>query len=517
MKIINAVVVVSALFVQSCTSYHVLMYHNIGTKSHILQYEPLVEELLARGHEVTTCFFHPLKIEHKNYTQIVLPNVMEEIQKEASKLMMEEGGQTVWNYKLWQFGIRAWSDSIEDIALMPMRVKEVDSLMKSGKKVDVMVTMLHHATFLADHFDCPIIFYVPVGPVSFLDGMGNVDNLSLQPLLTARYIEPMTFTERLLNHLQDRITRLVMAWVSSKVTGKLQEQLGPHVRHPQDIMRDRFSVLIGGHHPVTHGAWAYLPNTIGVGAMHLKDAKPLPEDLKKFMDSASDGVVFVSFGSTLSPSKMPKEKLELFLETFKSLKMSVLWKWDAEVPNLPKNVRTASWVPQQDLLGHPNLKVFVTHGGLGSLQEAIYHKAVIIGIPFSNDQRPNILRAARHGYAKMLDWDALTAADLTAAINDGMTDEGMRSSLERVHGLYTDTQQRPRERAAWWVEYVCRHGGAEMLQSRHFEDAPWYQFHHVDVIAFVAAVVGAVVGAFVLTCKLCCRLCCRRKVKSKTE
>ena len=46
------------------------------------------------------------------------------------------------------------------------------------------------------------------------------------------------------------------------------------------------------------------------------------------------------------------------------------------------------------------LKVFVTHGGLGSLQEAIYHKAVIVGIPFSNDQKPNILRAARHGYAR---------------------------------------------------------------------------------------------------------------------
>ena len=58
-------------------------------------------------------------------------------------------------------------------------------------------------------------------------------------------------------------------------------------------------------------------------------------------------------------------------------------------------------------------------------------------------QKPNILRAAKHGYAKMLDWDALTAGDLINAINDGMRDEKMRSSLERIHNLYTDTQQGP--------------------------------------------------------------------------
>ena len=75
--------------------------------------------------------------------------------------------------------------------------------------------------------------------------------------------------------------------------------------------------------------------------------------------------------------------------------------------------------------------------------------------------------------------------------------------------------QKPRERAAWWAEYVCRHRGAKILQSRHFEDAPWYQFHHVDIILFITTVIGAVIGAFVLTCKLCCRLCCRRKVKTE--
>ena len=512
MKILSTLVL-SALCVQTCMSYHVLVYHTWGTKSHILQIAPIVEELLARGHEVTTCFFHPLKLNHENHTEIIVPNAIEGMSKEMSKLLLEEG-HSVWNLKIIKFAVQALGDVMEDIALTPIKVNEIDSLMKSGKKVDLLVTMFSMPAFLADHFDCPIAFYLPVGPATVaLRGTGNVDNLSIKPIITAPHIEPMDFSTRVLNHVQEYLTELWMAWIYNKVTDILRDNLGPQIRHPDEILRDRFSILIGGHHPVTHGSWPNLPNMIQVGAAHLKDPEPLPDNLKRFMDSASNGAVFVSFGSAVIPSQMPKEKLEMLVEAFKNLKMSVLWKWDSEVPNLPKNVKTSSWVPQQDILGHHNLKVFVTHGGLGSLQEAIYHKAVIIGIPFSNDQTPNILRAARHGYAKILHWDNITSADLTNAINDAMYDENMKLSLEEIHNLYTDTQQKPREKAAWWVEYVCRHKGAKILQSHHLEEAPWYQYHHVDIIIFSMTVIIAIIGILILICKICCRICCTRKHK----
>ena len=52
----------------------------------------------------------------------------------------------------------------------------------------------------------------------------------------------------------------------------------------------------------------------------------------------------------------------------------------------------SKWLPQNDLLAHPNLRVFVTHGGLLSLQEAIYHKTPLVGVPLVNDQKPNLVR-----------------------------------------------------------------------------------------------------------------------------
>ena len=46
-------------------------------------------------------------------------------------------------------------------------------------------------------------------------------------------------------------------------------------------------------------------------------------DLKKFMDSATEGAVLVSFGSSLKPDQMPQEKIQVFIDTFKQLGMKV--------------------------------------------------------------------------------------------------------------------------------------------------------------------------------------------------
>lgn len=66
--------------------------------------------------------------------------------------------------------------------------------------------------------------------------------------------------------------------------------------------------------------------------------------------------------------------------------------------------------------GHPNAKLFISHGGLIGLQEAIYHAVPILGIPFGNDQRTNLAKAQKEGYVLKLDWDEITENVLHGAI-----------------------------------------------------------------------------------------------------
>ena len=163
----------------------------------------------------------------------------------------------------------------------------------------------------------------------------------------------------------------------------------------------------------------------------------------------------------------------------------MIWKWDEDsIPNLPTNVILRKWLPQQDLLAHPNLKVFVTHGGLFSIQEALFHNTPFVGIPLGTDQKPNMMRAEKNGYAIMLNWPTLNASSLTESINKVIHDPNIRDNMTKAHKLFIDQKETPVERAIWWVEYGMRHNGAEFLKPQSMK-LSFYQYHLLDVLGLL--------------------------------
>ena len=64
-----------------------------------------------------------------------------------------------------------------------------------------------------------------------------------------------------------------------------------------------------------------------------------------------------------------------------SIKKEVLDKYE-----FPKNVHLKQWVNQNDLLGDKRINAFVSHGGINSIVEAIYHKKPTIALGVSIDQ-----------------------------------------------------------------------------------------------------------------------------------
>ena len=67
------------------------------------------------------------------------------------------------------------------------------------------------------------------------------------------------------------------------------------------------------------------------------------------------------------------------VEVFSLLKQRVIFKWEEDhLDGKPDNVLLSKWLPQQDILAHPKLRLFVSHGGQSSGQESLcYQKPMV--------------------------------------------------------------------------------------------------------------------------------------------
>ena len=105
--------------------------------------------------------------------------------------------------------------------------------------------------------------------------------------------------------------------------------------------------------------------------------------LQEFLDGAKEGVVYVSFGTVVRAHLMTDGKRDMFLKVFGSFEgIKFVWKWESEEPmeNQPPNVLLRKWLPQQDVLGHPNVKAFVSHAGQSSFQETLCHQKPAVSL-----------------------------------------------------------------------------------------------------------------------------------------
>ena len=219
-------------------SYHIMFVHEIGTKSHLLQIFPMVESLLEKGHEVTGLYYNPSKIVHENYTEILVPNVLEEITAEFSKISMEKGGQGMFNLDVWKYTIKVWQDAVNDYTMLAHDTKEIQAMIKEKKKVDVIIGFNWFFLYLPEVFDCPFISFSPSGPTpQLMIGTGNEINLSIQPLVSARYIEPMTLSQRIGNNIYNQMTNIMFQFLGYMSQQARERALGHSTPNYNEIVR----------------------------------------------------------------------------------------------------------------------------------------------------------------------------------------------------------------------------------------------------------------------------------------
>lgn len=346
---------------------------------------------------------------------------------------------------------------------------------------------------IAAHFHCPAIVISNLGiDIPTRNLVGNPSAAAFTKSLHISGPLKMNFWQRVLNHLAVGTEQLFLAVFDYFYNQANYEQNFPaHLGYPSywDAKRNISLVLVCSHFVQT-GPLLSFPSIREVGGFHIpRDVKPLPTDLQEWFDASDDDVIYMSFGSSVNNTYMNPDKRNAFLSAFQRLKgQRVLWKWDGEeLPGRPETVRIGQWFPQSDVLAHPKVKLFISHCGLGGLNEARYHGVPVLGIPLFADQFDNLEKIVYEGWAKELRLISVTEDTLQMVLKDMLHNDRYQKMAKIASELFRDRPIHPLDEAVFWVEYVLRHSGAKHMQSQAL-DLNWLQYHSLDVFGFLFAV-----------------------------
>ncbi|XP_049768334.1 UDP-glycosyltransferase UGT5-like [Schistocerca cancellata] len=495
-----------------CDSARILGLLSTPSRSHHIFNRALMLELAARGHYVTVFSPDPEDRPVPNHRDVVLDGVYEEEYDYEVVPHLSYSQEVV---EFFEWGL-ATCDKIlkSDGARQLMKLTENETFDLIIAEVMVQECLL---PFVSKFGNPPIVGITAYGiPPWANDLVGNYQNPSFVNTFNLPYSYHMTFLQRLTNFLLDMFVRYYRNYVYMPKQDRISRQFfGESVPLPSEIEKNISLVLVnaylGTHYPQPH-----VPAVVPVGGMQIRPPQPLPKDLQDYLDSAPQGVIYMCLGTNVRSDKLGENQLRAFLEAFQELPQKVLWKWESDsLPGQPANVKIIKWAPQNDILAHPNVKAFVSHGGMLSTSEAVQHGVPVVGVPFFADQYVNLRRVVARGGALQLDSLNLTRESVLKALTQVLIDPSYRDRMKRLSAIYRDRPQTALETAVWWTEYALRHQGAPHLRCASL-DLHWFQRWLLDVIAFLLlAAVSGYTAAYLIVRRLLSALQAKgRKLKT---
>ncbi|XP_045463153.1 UDP-glycosyltransferase UGT5-like isoform X3 [Harmonia axyridis] len=502
---------------------NILFVSTIPSVSHQVIFQPIWKELSMRGHKVTAVSPNPLKDKTlTNLTEIDLGYLYEmakKIPKESTKFMLHKPNflnvfrKDIYIYKMFS-KLHAYF----------FEIPQIRNLLKGNEKFDLVISewLFPTSGAFAAKFNCPLIGVSSLGaPIPALDTVGNPSHPIYSPDHNLPIGRDLSFRDRILSTLFLLYVRFFYHWIVLPREDKtVKKYFGRNMPYIGDIERN-ISMLLLNRNPVFHRIMPVVPTIIEIGVVRSINAdNPLNDELKKFLDDSKNGVIYFSLGSNVLSSNLPEDLIEKYIKVFEQIPYNVLWKWETDkLPRQPKNVYIHKWVPQTTVLAHPNVKLFMTQGGLQSMEETISHHVPIIGMPSHSDQTMNVDTAVKYGFGIGIDFDEITVEKLKAAINEIMTDKSYKENIIQIEKLMNDVPMKGIEKAVWWIEYVIRHKGAKHLRSSSM-DIPWYQYLLLDVMAVILSVLILaifIIYLLVKSIRKLFRLIFCKKNKSKKE
>nr|XP_033788724.1 UDP-glucuronosyltransferase 3A1-like [Geotrypetes seraphini] len=463
--------------------------------SHYLIFNEISRVLHERGHEVRLLMQKDsalitgtdLNKESKDY-QITMLSENEYV-KEFNKWFLEmqkeflKGRYTSGTYIELMHHLAVQCDSI-------LNQSDILNSLRNEKFDIAIIDAFNPCTFLvAEKLELPFIAFFHGSIINAIQ-IGIPSPPSYVPVFFSRLSDRMDFWGRMKNCFSYFMSQVINFQAEAQFNSVIQTHFQAGSRPSLPDLQQKAELWIYITDFSIEFPRPLLPNTICIGSLLARPTKPVSQELEDFIGQSGEaGFIIVTMGSMLS-SLVQMDMVKEMNAGFAHLPQKVIWRyqhsqWPQELKLAP-NVKIVDWLPQNDLLGHPKARLLVTHGGLNSLMEAIYHGVPILGIPLFGDQFDNMVRAETKQIGIFMPSDQLTADKFAKAMRQILEDARYKTAAMALRKIRQSYPFTPEEQLIRWVEHIILSGGGAHLRP-YGSQQPLYQQYLLDVVLFLTA------------------------------
>ncbi|KAF9422945.1 hypothetical protein HW555_001488 [Spodoptera exigua] len=485
-------IVIFLNFVVTCEyicGYEILAIFPHSARSHHIYFTPLVEELAIRQHNVTVINYHPVQ------KQPFLRQISLQDRENASACVDIEKRMevlSVSDFSLAYATAQVFKNIANTNCQKLMNNREVQELIRTRAHFDLVIVeqfVTDCGLAVAYKLDAPAIGIAAhiLSPWTY-SRLGAPNN----PAYVPNHFFGSGTKPDLFNRIKSVLINFGMNMYYTHVIQRSDQEIVnavyPDTPLLEDLGKNMSLIMINQYFTLTSPR-LYSSNVVEVGGMHINPSYPIEDQsLVNFLDSASNGVIYISFGSVAS--NFPRKIINEIIKFVEKSNMRFIWKSDVTEWDPPSNVFLGKWMPQAAVLCHPKVVGFISHSGMLSTSEAMHCGVPIISVPLFGEQFANGKSAVESGLGVSLDVLTLNAHVLEDALQTILKEQYQKKAKE-LSQLWKDRPLSPMDTAIFWIEYVARNKGAVNLKPPTV-DMPLYQYLMIDVAFIIASSVAII-------------------------
>ncbi|XP_046811242.1 UDP-glycosyltransferase UGT4 [Lucilia cuprina] len=462
-----------------------------ASESHFVVMRTFMMELAKKEHNVTLYSSHRLDDRLDNLKEnIIEPEFpfWKEVQKQAG--VKDLPALSAINNDKLNNHLAAAGHSLMDYFLSNGKMQELLKTPVDDFDYDMIIVDLFYSEALlalGHYFSVPVIGVVNADFANYMEQIQDVMIPSAcLPYDLKNYDRNLGYWQRLANIKSCLARRESFVYDHY---GRQEKVIKKHFKASipsiMDLQSNLALLLVNNYYPLATPK-PLIPNIIPVGGLHIRAPKELPWHIRRFLDEARFGAIYMHLGDEKLCADIPKEKLDVLFHVLGKRQECILWTCHdvQKIEGLPKNMMIQHLVPQTDILAHPHIRLFIMNGDIMGLQESIIRHVPLLGLPLFENEMENIMLAEKLQIGVRVDYTNLTESSLDWALETILHKEFYVLNIRDISKIFRDRPLGGLANAIFWLDYIDRYGNGPLktqalgmpLNELHLADLRFYSY-----------------------------------------